>query len=87
VDAIKEYDKTTETISTAVKLSMEASKAVNESIQRVSNAQPDLKVWNYTRTNLTTCQQDLFARLVASLSTSCNNAVYQVATRLSLTTC
>ncbi|CAB4009570.1 Hypothetical predicted protein, partial [Paramuricea clavata] len=37
VDAIKEYDKTTETISTAVKLSMEASKAVNESIQRIQS--------------------------------------------------
>jgi hypothetical protein len=61
VDAIKEYDKTIETISTAVKLSMEASKAVNESIQRVSNVQHDLKVWNYTRTCLTSFQQDVFA--------------------------
>ena len=44
----------------------------------------------HTYKNLTTCEQDVFAcnRLLASLSTNCNNAViYQVATRLSLTTC
>ena len=35
--AINEYNRTTETINRSVKLSMVTSKAVNESIQRVSN--------------------------------------------------
>jgi hypothetical protein len=55
---------------------------------------------NYRRKNLTTCQQDVFATgwyFVASLSTSCNNAVilsscYKVVThnfytRKNLTSC
>ena len=37
VESIDEYEKTTDTINRAVKLSMEASKSVNEAIERVSN--------------------------------------------------
>ena len=48
-----------------------------------------LKVLGYTRDNLTTCQQDVFA---TGLQQACQQVVtmllfYQVATRLSLTTC
>ena len=47
------------------------------------------KVLGYTRDNLTTCQQDVFA---TGLQQACQQVVtmllfYQVATRLSLTTC